>query len=279
MFSKDEIENIELDLLIHAIDKVYNYDFSNYSRAHIKRRIKHFQKTHNLESISMVQHFILDDEINFSELLDDLSIQVTEMFRNPGFYLSLRENVIPVLNTYPFPKIWIAGSATGEEVYSMAILLKEEGLYDRTHIYATDFNTQALLNARQGIYPIDRIKKYTANYQNAGGINSFSDYYNAFGNYVEIDSSLKKNISFSHHNLDKDGIFINPHLIICRNVLIYFNKELQNKVINLFTESLIPGGFLALGMKESLMFSNRKNEYKPVDENHKIFKKIMKIYD
>lgn len=278
MFSDDEIEDVELELLLQAVNKVYDYDFLNYSRAHVKRRIKHFQKIRKLESISQVQHLILHDDRFFNELLDDLSIKVTEMFRDAEFYLSLRENVIPILRTYPFPKIWVAGCATGEEVYSLAIILKEAGFYDRTQIYATDFNNYALAFAERGIYAIEKMKKYTVNYQNSGGINSFSDYYNAYGKLIEIDKSLKKNISFIFHNLDKDKKFANVHMIVCRNVMIYFNKDLQDKVVNLFADSLVPGGFLALGMKESLMFSKRKDEFEVVDEKRKIFKKRMRLH-
>jgi chemotaxis protein methyltransferase CheR len=270
----NNIIDIEIELLLEAVHKIYNYDFSNYSRAHVKRRILYFMNYHSLKSVSQVQHFVVHDKNNFEKLLNELSIKVTEMFRNPSFFISLRNNVLPVLKTYPFPKIWIAGCATGEEVYSTAILLIEEGLYDRTQIIATDFNSNALKIAENGIYPIYKIKQYTQNYQKSGGKNSFSNYYSASNNFVQLDKNLKKNINFVKHNLDKDNIFTKANLIICRNVMIYFNKTLQNKAVNLFTRSLNTGGFLALGSKESLLFSNDRNKYKEIDSENKIFKLI-----
>jgi chemotaxis protein methyltransferase CheR len=274
--SREEIEELELNMLLNAVHKVYNYDFSNYSQAHIRRRVDHFLKSRKLKNISEVQGLVLHNKAAFEELLNEFSIRVTEMFRDPGFFWSLRENVIPVLKTYPFPKIWIAGCATGEEVYSIAILLKEEGLYDRVQIFATDYNAQAVDAAKKGIYSINRIKEYTVNYQKSGGKSTFSDYYTAFNDFVELDKSLKKNIEFRLHNLDKDGVFASVNLLICRNVMIYFNKDLQNKVVGLFTNSLVTGGFLALGMKESLLFSKDKDSYEVIDDKHKIFKKRIK---
>ncbi len=277
MLGKEEIEELELDLLLKAVNEVHHYDFSNYSRAHVKRRINHFRELKKLDSISQIQHLVLHDPEIFNELLDELSIKVTEMFRNPGFFVSLREHVLPLLETYPFPKIWVAGCATGEEVYSLAILLKEAGLYDRTTIYATDFNPEALRVAKEGIYSIDRIKEYTQNYQKSGGHNSFSDYYTAYGQYVQLDESLKKNIVFKFHNLDKDDVFAKVNLVICRNVMIYFNKDLQKKVVDLFSRSLTSGGFLALGMKESLLFSGKRDEYDVVDVKYKIYKRKLSL--
>ena len=269
----EDVEKIELNLLLDAIFYCYGYDFRDYGKAHIKRRVIHFKNINKLQSLSQVQDLILRDNTKFRELLSELSIKVTEMFRDPAFYISLREKVIPILKTYPFPKIWIAGCSTGEEVYSMAIILKEEGLLKRTQIFATDFNILAVDAARKGIYSIDKIKQYTVNYQKAGGKNSFSDYYKAMGNKVEINPELRQNVLFSQHNLVIDKEFEKVNLISCRNVLIYFNKKLQNSVINLFSNSLINGGYLALGMKESLLFSNDKKLYKNIDEDRKIFQK------
>ncbi len=275
MQNKEEvnIENIELELLLQAIFLQYGYDFRNYSRAHVKRRVKHRVKQEGLQSISQLQNEILHHPEVFERLVRDLSINVTEMFRNPDFYKSVREKVLPVLKTYPFLKIWHAGCATGEEVFSFAIMLKEEGLLERTQIYATDFNPYVIEKARKGIFPIRYIKEYTANYQKAGGKESFSDYYHANDEWVIFDKSLSKNMVFAEHNLVTDGTFAEMNMIVCRNVLIYFNRELQNKVLGLLHESLVNGGFLALGTKESLMFSSNETKYKVIDAKQKIFKK------
>jgi chemotaxis protein methyltransferase CheR len=277
VWSREKIEELELDMLLKAVDEVYGFDFSHYSRAHIKRRLQHLLAIKNLPSLSALAGAVLHDPSEFKQLLNELSIRVTEMFRDPGFYRSLRENVIPVLKTYPYPKIWVAGCATGEEVYSLAILLKESGLLDRTQIFATDFNESALETAKKAEYPIDKIKSYTLNYQKAEGVTTFSDYYQAYDGFVKLDEDLKKNITFSLHNLDKDAVFAKVNMVVCRNVMIYFDKFLQNKVTNLFYRSLTPGGFLALGMKESLLFSDKRENFKAVDADHKIFKKKLNL--
>lgn len=259
-----ENERIELDLLLEAIYQRYHYDFKDYSRAHLKRRLIYRMRTANLDSISQMQHKILYDRSFFEKLLLDLSINVTEMFRDPTFYLAIRQKVIPRLKKIPFIKIWHAGCSTGEEVYSMAILLKEEELYEKSQIYATDFNTLVLKKAKDAIYPIDLIKEYTVNYQKAGGLNSFAEYYTARYNSVILDPSLKERIVFADHNLVTDGVFGEMNMILCRNVLIYFTKKLQNRVIKLFMDSLAPSGFLCLGSKETLKYS----EYFPYFNDH-----------
>ncbi len=266
-------ENIELELLLRAVFLQYGYDFRDYSRAHVKRRVKHRMIQEGLKSISELQNNILHDKESFGKIVRDLSINVTEMFRNPDFYKSIREKVIPILKTYPFLNIWHAGCATGEEVYSFAIMLKEEGLLERTQIYATDFNSHVIHKAQKGIFPIRNIKEYTANYQKAGGKESFSDYYHANDELVIFDKSLNRNIVFAEHNLVTDGVFAEVNMIVCRNVLIYFNRDLQNNVLKLLHKSLITGGFLALGTKESLMFSDEEKKYKVIDAKQKIFKK------
>ncbi len=271
-----EIEEIETDNLLEAIYRKYGYDFRNYGKAHIKRRISHRLATSGLDSISVMQHVVLRDESFFETLLRDLSINVTEMFRDPDFYAAVRKDVIPVLKTYPFIKIWHAGCSTGEEVYSMAILLQEEGLLDRVQVYATDFNQVVLQTAREGIYSIDRIKEYTQNYQKSGGRKSFSDYYTAKYNSVIMDKELKKNVVFADHNLVTDSVFAEVNLIICRNVLIYFDKDLQDKVISLFDESLTKGGVLCLGSKENLRFNKSYTRFKPINEKQKIYQKKYK---
>lgn len=269
--------NLEIKLLLEAIYSKYGYDFRNYGKAHIKRRIIHRLSTSKLNNISELQHKIIYDKEYLKTILEDLSITVTEMFRDPEFYKAVKHEIFPLLKTYPYFKIWHAGCATGQEVYSMAILLKEEGIYDRAQIYATDFNQLALQKAKDGIYPIDRIKEYTQNYQKAGGKNSFSDYYTAKYESVIIDKSLKKNIVFADHNLVTDGVFAEVNMIICRNVLIYFNKELQDRVLKLFEDSLIAGGFLCLGSKESMRFAKNYNNFQTILDNEKIYKKKLLI--
>ncbi len=272
-----ENEDIEIELFLQAIYMRYGYDFRNYGKAHIKRRVRHRISVSGFQSITEMIHKILYDPVFYQEVLQDLSITVTEMFRDPDFYRAIRREVVPLLKTYPFIKIWHAGCATGEEVYSMAILLKEEGLLKRTQIYATDFNQLALQKARNGIYPVERIREFTRNYQQSGGKASFSDYYNARYESVILNDSLKENIVFADHNLVTDGVFGEMNLIICRNVMIYFDKELQNKVIRLFHDSLVPGGFLCLGSKESLRFAASAGHFETISENEKIYRKKFSV--
>lgn len=269
--------NIEIALLLEAIFQKYAYDFRDYGRAHIKRRILHRLASSRLESISHLQHALLNDESVLKLLLKDFSINVTEMYRDPSFYYKLRTEVIPILKTYPFIKIWHAGCSTGEEVYSMAILLKEEGLLERSQIYATDFNHSVLKKAEEGIYHINKVKDFTLNYQKSGGSQSFSDYYTAKFESVILNKELKSNIVFADHNLVSDKTFAEVHLVICRNVLIYFNKKLQDTVIKLLENSLIPGGYLGLGSKESLRFSSSMKNFDVVDTHEKIYKKKLSI--
>lgn len=265
--------DIEIELFLEAIFLKYGYDFRGYSRAHIKRRIIHRVKMEGFENVSQMQHKILEDREFFQKVLSDFSINVTEMFRDPSFFYTVRKEVLPILKSYPHIKIWHAGCSTGEEVYSMAILLKEESCYKRSQIYATDFNDKVISKAREGIYSIDAIREYTLNYQNSGGAQSFSDYYIANYNYAILEQSLKEKIIFAAHNLTSDGVFGEMNMIVCRNVLIYFNKELQNKVIKLFYESLCHGGFLCLGSKESLRFTDYNEHFEPVVEGEKIYRK------
>ena len=268
-----ENEKIEIDLLLEAIYRKYHYDFKGYARAHLKRRLMYRLKMAGLESLSQMQHKVLYDKTFFETLLLDLSINVTEMFRDPSFYLAVRQTVIPRLKKHSFIKIWHAGCSTGEEVYSMAILLQEEGLYEKTQIYATDFNTLVLEKAKHAIYPIDLVKDYTANYQKAGGLNSFADYYSARYDSVILSPSLKEKIVFADHNLVTDGVFGEMNMILCRNVLIYFTKNLQGRVIKLFLDSLAPSGFLCLGTKESLHLSAYSGYFAPLVEKEKIYQR------
>ncbi len=269
----NDTSNLEISYLLEAIYQKYGYDFRQYSEAHVRRRIMNRMAISGLTDISQLQSKVLNDEIFAPTLLQDLSITVTEMFRDPCFYRSLRENILPILKTYPFIKIWHAGCATGEEAYSMAILMHEEGLYERTTIYATDFNQQALNKAKEGIFSNKMIKEYTANYQLSGGKESLSAYYTSnYGNVI-MNQSLKRNIVWANHNLVTDSVFAEVHLILCRNVLIYFDKDLQNKTQKLFYDSLINGGILCLGSKEGLRFTDYYEEYNEVDKKQKIFKK------
>jgi chemotaxis protein methyltransferase CheR len=268
-----EIENIELKLLIEAMYLKYGYDFKNYTKSHLKRRILRRVKLDNLKNITQLTERMLYDRDSLEQILLDLSINVTEMFRFPQFFKDLREYIIPVLKTYPSINIWHAGCSTGEEVISMAILLKEEGLLNRVNIYATDINKQVLEIAKEGIYPIEDVKKWTKNYQEAGGKKSFSDYYVAKYDHAIFDQNLLKNVTFLEHNLVIDNIFIDANLIICRNVLIYFNKQLQDQVLELFEESLIPGGMIGIGSKENLRFTSINENFESVSTAAKIYKK------
>ena len=265
--------NIETRLLLEAIFQKYGYDFRDYSWAAIKRRIRHRCRASGLSSISEMQHKILYQTDFFEKILLDLTINVTEMFRDPHFYRVLRQNVIRELKDEPFLKVWHAGCSTGEEAYSMAILLKEEGLYDKTQIYATDVNESVLQEAKEGIFPLQRMKLFTRNYLQAGGKESFSDYYTASYESAIVDKSLRNRIVFANHNLVTDGVFGEMHIIICRNVLIYFNKKLRNRVLGLFTDSLADKGFLCLGTKESILFSGYANRFTESFPVEKIYRK------
>lgn len=265
--------DIELRMLIEAVYLQYNYDFRDYTGASQKRRVLHALREMGCDSISALQAKVMHDTAAFSQLLQYLTIPVTEMFRDPQFYLALREQVIPFLKTYPSLKIWVAGCSTGQEVYSMAILLREEGLLDRALIYATDINPASLETAKRGVFPLDQMQLYTENYQAAGGRRAFSDYYTAAYGGALFDKSLTENVTFADHSLATDSVFSETHLISCRNVMIYFNKRLQNRVFGLFHESLCHRGFLALGSKESIDFSDYAGSFEPLVKRERIYRK------
>lgn len=271
--SNADLLNIEIQLLLEAIFLRYGYDFRNYSKAHIKRRILHRLGISMLPSVTLLQDRILRDRAFFNEFLDDLSINVTEMFRDPEFYKSLRETIIPKLRTYAYFKIWHAGCSTGEEVYSLSIILQEEGLLDRCQVYATDFNRNVLEIAREGVFQKSEIEQYERNYELSGGIKKLSDYYQSRYGSVIFNKELSNKIVFADHNLVTDTVFADVNLILCRNVLIYFEKGLQDKVIGLFYNSLVPSGILCLGTKESIKFSKHGNLFEIVDDKQKIYKK------
>lgn len=265
--------DLELRLLMEAIYNRYNHDFREYSGASQKRRVQYAMEQMGCDSVSALQGLVLRDEQAFAQLLGMLTIPFTEMFREPAFFVALREHVLPVLATYPSLKIWVAGCATGEEVYSLAILLHEEGLLERSLIYATDINPVALEKARQGIFPIGDLPQYTRNYQAAGGRRGFSDYYTAAYDAARFDRDLCRHVTFADHSLATDHVFSEMHLICCRNVLIYFNRKLQDRAIGLFSESLCHRGFLGLGSKESLDFSAHSQVFEPVVARERLFRK------
>jgi chemotaxis protein methyltransferase CheR len=268
-----DIAKIEVDLFLEAIYRRYGHDFRDYAKASVRRRVQHILAQTEYTKPSELIPILLYDE-GFSELLiHKFSITVTEMFRDPKFYQAMRAKVIPYLKTFPFIRVWHAGCATGEEVYSSAIVLQEEDLYARATIFATDFNDLALKQAREGIYPIEDIRQHAENYKRAGGTRSFSDYYHAQYESAIMRQSLKKNITFANHNLATDSIFSEMHLIVCRNVLIYFDKQLQNRVLRLFADSLPHGGYLCLGNKETIQFSEVQDMFRVIDGREKIYQK------
>ncbi|WP_443304772.1 CheR family methyltransferase [Variovorax sp. CCNWLW235] len=264
---------IELRLLMEAIYLRYSYDFRNYTVASQKRRVLHALAQLGLPSISALQEKVLRDPALFGRLLQYLTIPVSEMFRDPAYFLALRQHVVPILHTYPSVKVWVAGCSTGEEVFSLAILLREEGLLSRTQIYATDINPASLEKARQGIFPIEAVRGYTANYQRAGGRSSFSDYYTAAYEAARFDPSLCSDVIFADHSLATDSVFAETQLVSCRNVLIYFNRELQDRALGLFHESLCHRGFLGLGSKESIDFSSYSQRFDAHSKPERIYRK------
>jgi chemotaxis protein methyltransferase CheR len=268
-----DIEKMEIDMLLDGIRGRYGYDFTHYSRASLKRRIDRARTQARLSSYTALLDKLYHDESYFNEFLRGLSITVTEMFRDPPFYRAVRAKIIPMLKTFPFIKIWHAGCATGEEVYSIAILLHEEGFLERTRIYATDFNKHSLDRAQEGVYSVDKMTIAAANYREAGGTEEFSSYYNASYDLVKFKGYLNKRITFSFHNLVTDGVFGEMNLICCRNVLIYFDKTLQDHVLCQFTESLRYGGFLCLGNKETLNFTAVKSLFEPLDAQQRLYRK------
>ena len=274
MTDKQQLEEIEIQLLLGGVFEVCGYDFRNYAPASLKRRIHQCLHDEGLKTIPDLQKKVLHNETEMKRLLNTLTISVTAMFRDPAFYLTFRQKVVPWLRTYPFIRIWVAGCATGEEVYSIAILLQEEGLNERVKIYATDLNEDVLKSAKEGIYPLNLMKDYTANYQKAGGVSSFSEYYTAKYDHAIFNKSLQKHIVWAHHNLVTDASFNEFNLILCRNVMIYFNQQLQERVHKLLYDSLILFGILCLGTKESIRFTPYEECYEAMDDRQKVFRKV-----
>ncbi|HEY1082550.1 MAG TPA: CheR family methyltransferase [Prosthecobacter sp.] len=268
-----ETESIELRLLVEAIFQKYHYDFRDYSAASLKRRLQQARDRFGCKSFSALQERVLHEAEMLPQLLGFLTVQVSEMFRDPAFFRVLREQVVPHLRTYPSLKVWVAGCSAGEELYSLAILFREEGLEDRTIFYATDINTEALGKAEAGMYDLDRIALFTANHQRAGGKSSLSDYYTAGYGAAVFDKSLRKRVVFSDHSLVSDAVFAEAQLVCCRNVLIYFNRSLQDRAVGLFKDSLVRRGFLGLGAKESLHFSAHGGDFTEFARNERIYQK------
>jgi chemotaxis protein methyltransferase CheR len=266
-------EKIEIDLLLSGIRNRYGYDFSHYSQASLKRRLERARADAGLEHFTALLDRLLHNENAFDAFLRHMSVTVTDMFRDPPFYQALRESVVPVLKTYPFVKIWHAGCSTGEEVYSMAMLLHEEGFLDRARIYATDFNKHALDTAEHGVYPAKNVAAYAANHRQAGGKNNFAAYYSDGYDFIKLHDFLKERVTFSYHNLVTDGVFGEMNLICCRNVLIYFDKTLQDRVLLKFAGGLCHGGFLGLGNKESLNFTAVRSIFDTLDKKQRIYRK------
>ncbi len=263
----------EQDQLLLAVFEKYGYDFRQYSRASMDRRLIQAMIFLKHDNIPSMQTKVLSDSTHFFELLQFLTVSVSEMFRDPTYFKSIRENVVPILRTYASLKIWVAGCSTGEEVYSLAILLKEEGLLERTIIYATDINSLSLEKAQTGVFKLSDVQKFTMSYHRSGGTGEFSDYYTAGEDSVIFDKSLRKSITFSDHSLVTDRVFSETHFISCRNVMIYFDKELQNRALSLFHDSLCRKGFLGLGTKETVSFSTSVDHFDTVDKKNRIYRK------
>ncbi len=264
---------IELQLLIEAIYLKYHYDFRHYARASLKRRLTAAMPRFDCATLSQLQDKVVNDPAAFPALLDFLTVPVSDLFRDPGYFRELRLSVIPVLRTYPSLKVWVAGCSTGEEVYSLAILLREEGLLARTLIYATDINPRTLRKAQAGIYELERVIGFTENHRLSGARTSLSDYYTAAYGKVVLDKSLRQHIVFSDHSLATDNVFAEVQLVSCRNVLIYFNRELQDRAVGLFREALCRKGFLGIGSKESLRFSAHGDAFQELSREHRIYRK------
>ena len=265
--------DIELGLLIDAIYHLYHYDFRGYALASLRRRMKAAMTRFGCQSLSRLQDQVVHDPAVFPALLDFLTVQVSEMFRDPGYFRALREQVVPLLRTYPSLKVWVAGCSAGEEAYSLAILLREEGLLDRTLIYATDINPHSLQKAAAGIYDVGRIAGFTENHHKSGARSSLSDYYTAAYDRAVFDKSLKDHMVFSDHSLATDSVFAEVQLVSCRNVLIYFDRTLQDRALGLFHDALCRNGFLGIGSKESLQFSTRGEDFAALVREQKIFQK------
>lgn len=269
-----ELFDLEVRLLIEAVYLRYHYDFRDYAVTSLRRRMRHAMTRFGCEKVSDLQHRLLHEPDLFARALQYFTVQVSEMFRDPGYFLALREHVMPVLGTYPSIKLWVAGCSTGEEVWSLAILLAEEGLLERSLIYATDINPEALKLAEAGTFPLDRIAQFSRNYAAAGGRRSLSDYYTGAYQGVVFDRQLKKRIVFADHSLATDSVFSEVNLVSCRNVLIYFNRSLQDRAVGLFRDALVHRGFLGLGSKESLQFGAHAGRFELCVPTQRVYRRV-----
>ena len=266
------VEDIEIGLLLEGVYRQYGYDFRDYSMSSLRRRVRHVVREEGLSTVSGLQEKVLHDSGCLQRFLLALSVNVTSMFRDPAFYKLLRERVVPLLRTYPKVRIWHAGCSTGEEAYSFAIMLEEEGIYDRCQIYATDMNESVLKTAAAGEMPLRGMRENTANYLRSGGRRAFASFYTAVDDRAILHPSLRRNINFAQHNLVTDRSFNEFNVVFCRNVLIYFNRQLQDRVHRLFYQSLVRFGFLALGSKETVQFTAHQSAYEDLGE--RIYRKV-----
>ena len=273
MSAEDKVEEIELELLLTGIQRRWGYDFREYAQASLRRRVRRAVEVEGLETMSELQALLLRDAGAMQRFISNLSVHVTAMYRDPVFYRVFRDRVIPLLRTYPFVRIWHAGCATGEEVYSLAILLLEEGLHERARIYATDLSDELLTRARDGVFPLRLMRDYTQNYLRSGGRGEFSQYYVADDQNAIMRRDLRQNIVFSQHNLVSDGSFNEFHVVLCRNVMIYFDDSLRDRVHRLFLDSLTRFGILGLGMKESLRHTTVASHYEELDTDVRLYRR------
>lgn len=269
----DIINDSEMQQLLEDVSRIYGYDFSQYSKASLKRRLNRICLIDKLASFAELRYLVVNDASYIQRFVEEITVNVTDMFRDPQFYRTLRNDILPRLGTHPFIRIWVAGCSTGEEAYSVAILLKEINLYEKSLIYATDINPTVIEKASKGIFPLSQMKQYSENYINAGGTEDFSSYYVAMYDVAKLNENLSERMIFSTHNLVSDSSFNEFQLILCRNVMIYFDRDLQNKVFHLFDYSLQNLGYLALGTKETIRFSKLENRYKKLEDD-KIWQKL-----
>lgn len=269
----EKVEDIEIRLLLEALYHRYHYDFRSYAMSSVRRRLRQAREHFGLATISAMQERVLHDPDMLPQMLRYLTVQVSEMFRDPSHFRALREAVIPHLRTYPSLKVWVAGCSTGEELYSLVILFREEGLEERTLFYATDINAEALEKAAAGIYDVERVRQFSENYRQAGGKTSLSDYYHSNYSRCILDKSLRRNVVFSDHSLVTDQVFGEMHYVSCRNVMIYFDRALQDRAVGLFKDSLLRNGFLGIGAKESLRFSDHADSFREFVRREKIYQR------
>lgn len=272
--ARAEIEDVEVELFMRALQLRHGYDFSRYAPASFKRRVLNLAANAGCQTVAELTSRMLREDALVPQVIAGLSVPVSEMFRNPSTFRTLRDEVFPILSSYPVINIWQAGCAFGQEVYSLAILLDEAGLYERSQIFATDISDAALVRAQEGIFPIRDARGYSDNYLAAGGRGSLSDYYHARYDFMKLDERLKRNVTFANHNLVCDGVFCEAHLILCRNVLIYFTNALQDHTLCLFRDSLVRNGFLCLGNRENIDFASAASDFVPVSQRDRIYRKM-----